>query len=201
MISFIELFQCVIEQDIMKTRAPFVMLPSAPAPGDQCIRGVSYEFYVSRSTAPPVSRTAASVFHPPALPSEPPLAPGFPAVGYTSQLPHPMAPPKYPHHTLDDDSELEKFPFYAADGSYVGEPALFAGTSFLADAIPAPPSFTLPYDLHDDASTYYPDIAYGASADSTEFEWLAGIGGAYDTDTTSTYNPLNIWPDLNSNAF
>ncbi|KAJ7803210.1 hypothetical protein B0H14DRAFT_1647722 [Mycena olivaceomarginata] len=103
-----------IEQDIMKARAPFVMLPSAPAPGDQCIRGVSYEFYVSRSTAPPVSRTTASVFHLPALPSEPPLAPGFPAVGYTSQLPNPMAPPKYPHHTLDDDSELEKLPFYAA---------------------------------------------------------------------------------------
>ncbi|KAJ7302994.1 hypothetical protein DFH08DRAFT_1089546 [Mycena albidolilacea] len=210
------LFQCVIEQDIMRTSAPFDMLPSAPGPGDQCIRGVSYEFCVSRS-APvsqlqppsmlppkkPVLRTTAPVFHPPSLPSEPPLPPGIPAVGSTSQqVPIALAPVKYLHpHTLSD-SELEELSFYTQDGSYVVEPGLFAGTSFLTDAIPAPPSFTLPYDLHDDTSTYYPDIAYGSSADSTEFEWLTGISSAYDTDTTSTYNPsLNIWPDLNSNTF
>ncbi|KAF8211082.1 hypothetical protein K438DRAFT_104208 [Mycena galopus ATCC 62051] len=141
-VSFTELFQCVIEQDIIRAPAPFALdaLPVAPGPSDQCIRSVTYEFSSVRSSSSSRTTTAPlPAFHPPPLASEPRLAPDFPAVGYgfntSRQAPIPMestgcmsqaAPLPLPLYRPPSPSTKYTSPseqvFYAPDGSLVATP-------------------------------------------------------------------------------
>ncbi|KAJ7780126.1 hypothetical protein DFH07DRAFT_463732 [Mycena maculata] len=65
-----QLFQCIIEQDILQTQASFEAIPTSPGVNDQSIRPVTYEFSLPRTTAP--------LFLPPPLRAEPSLPSTFP---------------------------------------------------------------------------------------------------------------------------
>ncbi|KAJ7231713.1 hypothetical protein B0H12DRAFT_1328214 [Mycena haematopus] len=180
-----QLFQCVIEQDIMKTLAQFDTLPTSPSPSDKSIRSITYEFSVTR--------TAAPALLPPPLASEPSLPPEFPAIGYTSRTP---AQKTSRGHTTSFSPFYTPPLFYAPDGSFVAptQDGLFSGTYF-QDAIPA--SSTLPYvpcsTLYDYDDTHCPSISPYEPSDPNQWP--------------STYNPsTSIWSEyleliqVNSNS-
>ncbi|KAJ7230400.1 hypothetical protein GGX14DRAFT_583088 [Mycena pura] len=113
-----QLSYCIIEQDIVQTRPPppFDTLPSSGCAANQSIRCVIYRFSV-----PP---TSSPSFHPPSLPSEPPLPPGFPCARQSTQTqihpPHSLAPTKYMIHEQSAPYEGDS---YAAPATY----GLFSG--------------------------------------------------------------------------
>ncbi|KAF7345469.1 TEA domain-containing protein [Mycena venus] len=181
-----KLFQCAIEQDIMKTPTPFDILPTSPSPSDQTIRSVIYEFSVLRTTAP--------AFCPPSLPSDPLLPPEFPGVRYTSR---PSS--KTPFE--------EGIAFYAPDGSFIvpaQDCGLFSGTSFFQDMPANPASSTLPYvqsapySTSHDNTHYSEGLPYGSSSDSNQWPRV------YDTyvATTNAWSNAPMYSELyNSDAF
>ncbi|KAJ6485539.1 hypothetical protein C8R45DRAFT_1074793 [Mycena sanguinolenta] len=183
-----QLFQCVIEQDIMRTLAPFDIIPMSPSPGDQAIRSVTYEFSVTRPTA--------AVFHTPSLASEPALPPEFPAAGYTSRPP--TRKPSRDHVSSTSPFDIPPM-FYAPDGSCVAptQDGLFSVTDF-QDAISA--SSTLPYGP---CSTWY-DFD-GTFCDNTYFPSTSPSDSDVWPSTYDTYNPTtnsSIWSEyleLNAN--
>ncbi|KAJ7709023.1 hypothetical protein B0H17DRAFT_1191521 [Mycena rosella] len=142
-----QLFQCVIQQDIMKTSIAFDVVPAFPLAGDQSIRSVTYDF----STPPPTK----PVFFPPSLRSEPPLPPGFPGVSYSSRFitptvayPKISAPSPGPTHP---PSIGQPSAFYGWNSAEVTD-GLFSGTAFYhTDETHAIPSFYSLPDFHPSA--------------------------------------------------
>ncbi|KAJ6580840.1 hypothetical protein B0H19DRAFT_1251125 [Mycena capillaripes] len=204
-----QLFQCVIEQDIMKTPTPFDTIPRASSPCDQSIRSVAYEFSV-RATAP--------VFRPPSLPSEPSLPPGFPGVGSTSRVPTMQPVNKtsrgahmsfFPPQVAEPPSFIppksipdEEYLVYGLDGSYSAPPqdGLFSDTSFYPQ--PTPPPFGLPYVPYPAPydNIYYSRVSLYGPSDSNQC-----LVAPYNSNNTNLFSSSAQWSDspmyseLNSN--
>ncbi|KAK7031703.1 TEA domain-containing protein [Favolaschia claudopus] len=114
-----QLFQCVIEHDIMKTPATYQTLPTAPNRTDQSIRSVTYEF--SANTTP--RSTAPALHHMPSLSTEPALPSAFPAVEYSGYNARPSAPQALLPRSIQEPM------FYNSEGFFAEN--VFLETSFL----------------------------------------------------------------------
>ncbi|KAJ7173443.1 hypothetical protein C8R46DRAFT_1082814 [Mycena filopes] len=197
-----QLFQCVIIQDIMKTPTAFDTPPTSPGPNDYSIRSVTYDFTAAGANGnqpPPPLPGPAPSFRPPALTSEPPLPPGFPAPRRTPLRTHSgvdnHAASAYTYTTSRPQQVQETVTYgWSADGSAVALPAdgLFAGTAFnhQQQAAAALASSWLP-QLPSSSS---PSSSFNADPFYTPNEWLGPNGHYYYP--TSTANPSSsMWSD------
>ncbi|KAJ7147647.1 hypothetical protein C8R43DRAFT_1129562 [Mycena crocata] len=196
-----QLFQCVIEQDILKTRAPFHALPTSPGVDDQSIRSVTYEFSLCQPAPAPVLYT-------PPLRSEPPLPPGFPRAGYRSRFstgaPKPIE--DYPRPSLRPapmssmSSPPAKYMLneeYAAYGWHLDNSApdgLFSGTSFYE------PNGMYSNPPHYQSSNPPNAASYGAFT-SAASNLTYNPHNTYDEAPSPIWSDASMYSEYNSGSF
>ncbi|KAJ7663909.1 hypothetical protein DFH06DRAFT_1188862 [Mycena polygramma] len=195
-----QLFQCAIEQDIMKTLAPFDSLPASPSPEDQCIRSVTYDFTVSRTTAP--------VFRPPPLLSEPLLPPGFPDGERSSRVPATIRGndayfmPSEPSSFPPAQYAPAEYAIYGSDDHYSATPPAgsFSSTSFCQDEFPA--SSASPYAPYDYIQYLGASPSPFGPSDFESNQWPSALyDNSNNTTIPSIWSDVPMYSELNSRSF
>ncbi|KAJ7498100.1 hypothetical protein B0H11DRAFT_1998669 [Mycena galericulata] len=203
-----QLFQCVIEQDILKTQRLFDTVPFSPRANDESIRSVTYQFSLSRTTSP--------VFHSPPLRGDPSLPPEFPRVGYASARYYPIQPATKvtsdsslalaleSHHSSppnkymrNDEHAAYGWDLDSASGQARASDGLFSGISFAPSCPVDPSSYVFPYF----SSSNSPDVQ-----DPSVFAFgsLNQWPGGYDlrnVNISPTWSDAPMYTELNSDSY